>query len=140
MDQSARLRGAVFCLILAAIGIGVRSSIYDLDELNLAERIWTGIPIYTLVYTALHFIALYLIHARRQREWSGRVEMQRAKAYYAMMYPERVFKDGEYTTFFDLETEEILASNDPMVHDANTEFFDEHPERRIKYPLTAEDI
>lgn len=139
MDQSTKLRLAVFFYILATFAIVFRAGIFDLDDLTYAQRLWTGLPIYTLVAVATGYVIDYLRQRRQDRQWAARAEIQRANAYFAIMYPERVFNAHERTTIFDLDTQEVLVTNDPIVRDKHPEFFEQNPERYVRYPLDTAD-
>lgn len=139
MDQSTKLRLAVFFYIAATFAIVIRTGLFDLDDLTYAQRLWTGLPIYTLVAVGTGYVIDYFRQRHTDRKWAERAELQRAKAYYAIMYPERVFKVDELTTLLDLDTQEVLATNDPLIRDSDPEFFQKYPERFVNYPLGVVD-
>lgn len=126
---SLRAMGWTVLLILAATGGLI------LGRYAVGESFWalTGaaIPQWILITLSLGSVLRYVDMRRAWTDWVTLVETQRWMAYRAQVFPESVFPTTGTHTIQDIETHEVLVTNDPTVRDENPGLFNMEPWRYV---------
>lgn len=127
--DSLRVMQWTTLLILAATGAVI------LARYATGETFWTlsgtAVPQWVMLTLSLMAILRYIDMHRTWDTWVTLVETQRQVAYQAQIYPESVFPTQGHHTIKDIETHEVLVTNDPSVRDQNPVLFHREPWRYV---------
>lgn len=104
----------------------------------LGESFWqisgAAIPQWVLITLSIGSLIRYAQMRRTWGDWRELVDTQRWVAYRAVMDPSTVFPDHGTHTIKDLETQQVLVTNDPQVRDEDPKLFGTEPWRYVNYP------